>query len=147
MDSLASIDTTLLQKPSCKAPWRARDDTLEGKRRWGRQRQFFRQNTTMDTSRPTDPAMHSRGQTTLARTVYEGLCINILSSQSRDEGKGRLIFPCGKKFITRSHNSKPKCCIFTSQTYWMKMSHVVLSDYYIYGIKEKIVSTFWKCIH
>ena len=30
-----------------------------------------RQYTTMDKSRPTDPATYSRGQTTLARTVYE----------------------------------------------------------------------------
>ena len=37
------------------------------------EKKLAREHTTMDTSRPTDPAMHSRGQTTLARTltVYE----------------------------------------------------------------------------
>ena len=35
------------------------------------EKKLARQYATMDTSRPTDPSTHIRGQTSLARTVYE----------------------------------------------------------------------------
>ena len=35
------------------------------------EKKLGRQHTRMNTSRPTDPATHSRGQTTLARTLCE----------------------------------------------------------------------------
>ena len=31
----------------------------------------------MDTSRPTEPATHSRGQTTMTKTVYEGMELKV----------------------------------------------------------------------